>query len=293
MPFLVVSFILKLASMVTVVFGARGNVARHVAAELAARGEQVRPTSRTPDTTSPVPGAEVVAADLERPETLPAALDGADRVFLYAKPDGIDGFVAAAQSAGVRHVVLLSSGAVLSDTSEHNPIARMHGAVESAIAESGLEWTFLRPGMFATNALWWWQHSIRARGVAYATDPESRTAPIHEKDLAALAVAALTEPGHHGRAYPVWGVEALTLREQVRRIGAAIDREIAFEVVSADEARARLSETMPAYGIEPVLAGWAAGATGTPNVSAIVEEVTGRPGRSFAQWAMDHAGDFR
>lgn len=235
----------------------------------------------------------MVAADLERPETLPAALDGAERVFLYAKPDGIDGFVAAAQSAGVRHVVLLSSGAVLSGTSEHNPIGRMHGAVESALVESGLEWTFLRPGMFATNALWWWQHSIRTRGVAYATDPESRTAPIHEQDLAALAITALTEPGHHGRAYPVWGVEALTLRQQVRGIAEAIGREIAFESVTVDEARARLSETMPAYGIEPVLAGWAAGTIHPPNVSAIVEEVTGQPGRSFTQWAIDHANDFR
>jgi uncharacterized protein YbjT (DUF2867 family) len=235
----------------------------------------------------------MVAADLERPETLPAALDGAERVFLYAKPDGIDGFVAAAQSAGVRHIVLLSSGAVLSDTSEHNPIARMHSAVESAITESGLEWTFLRPGMFATNALWWWQHSIRTRGVAYATDPESRTAPIHEKDLAALAITTLTESGHHGQAYPVWGVEALTLRQQVHRIAEAIGREIAFEPVTVDEARARLSETMPAYGIEPVLAGWAAGTTHPPNVSAIVEEVTGQPGRSFTQWATDHADDFR
>ncbi|MFD4403800.1 NAD(P)H-binding protein [Nocardia sp. NPDC058499] len=279
--------------MVTVVFGARGNVARHVAAGLVARGEQVRPTSRTPYAANPFPGAEMVAADLERPETLSAALDGADRVFLYAKPAGIDGFVAAARSAGVRQVVLLSSGAVLGDTSEHNPIGRTHSAVESAIVESGLEWTFLRPGMFATNALWWWQHSIRTQGLAYATDPESRTAPIHEKDLAALAVTALTEPGHHGQAYPVWGVEALTLRQQVRRIAEAIDREIAFEVVSVDEARARLSETMPAYGIEPVLAGWAAGAAHPPNVSSIVEEVTGRPGQPFAQWAKDHANDFR
>lgn len=235
----------------------------------------------------------MVAADLERPETLPAALDGAERVFLYAKPDGIDGFVAAAQAAGVRHVVLLSSGAVLSDASDHNPIGRMHSAVESALVESGIEWTFLRPGMFATNALWWWQHCIRTQGVAYATDPESRTAPVHEKDLAALAVTALTEPGHHGRAYPVWGVEALTLRQQVGRIAEAIGREITFEAVTADEARARLSETMPAYGIEPVLAGWAAGTTHPPDVSAIVEEVTGQPGRSFTQWAIDHADDFR
>lgn len=88
--------------MVTVVFGARGNVGRHVAGGLAALGVPVRLTSRTRD-------AAHVAADLDAPETLPAALEGAAQVFLYAKPAGIDAFVTAARSAGVRHVVLLSS----------------------------------------------------------------------------------------------------------------------------------------------------------------------------------------
>src|SRR6266516_6823303 len=107
----------RLRAMVTVVFGARGNVGRHVAAGLRAAGVPVRATSRNPDPAQP----EVVAADLDRPETLAAALTGAERVFLYARPLGIDGFVTAARSAGVRHVVLLSSAAVLSADVEHNP----------------------------------------------------------------------------------------------------------------------------------------------------------------------------
>ncbi|WP_280249576.1 NAD(P)H-binding protein [Nocardia abscessus] len=278
--------------MVTVVFGARGNVGRHVAAGLISRGEQVRLTSREPDGADFPPGAEVVAADLERPETLPAALEGAQRVFLYAKPDGIDGFVAAAETSGVRHVVLLSSGAVLQNDPD-NPIARMHTIVEAAIEKSGLEWTFIRPGMFATNALWWWQKSIRDEGVVRMPYADSQTAPIHEQDLAAIAVTALTEPGHHGNAYSVWGPEALPLRQQVRHIGEAIGREIAFEAVSVEQARAALIETMPAFAVETVLAGWKAGTVAPPQVSTIIEEITGRPARTFAQWAKDHATDFR
>ncbi|WP_328391823.1 NAD(P)H-binding protein [Nocardia sp. NBC_00416] len=279
--------------MITVVFGARGNVGRHVAAGLTARGDEVRLTGRDPRTAGFPPGAQIVAADLERPETLPAALEGADRVFLYAKPDGIDGFVAAAESAGVRRVVLLSSGAVLDSDPEHNPIARSHSIVESAIEKSGLEWTFIRPGMFATNALWWWQRSIRDEGVARLPYPEARTAPVHEHDLAALAVTALTEPGHQQRAYTAFGPEALTLSQQVRQIGAAIGREIDLQVVSVEQARTELSETIPAMGVEAVLAGWQAGTAEPPEVSTIVEEVIGRPGRTFAQWANDHANDFR
>ncbi|MGY1945954.1 NAD(P)H-binding protein [Nocardia asiatica] len=281
------------AGMVTVIFGASGNVGRHVAAGLTAKGERVRLTSRNPDTGLFPPGADVVAADLERPETLPAALEGAQRVFLYAKPDGIDGFVAAAESAGVRHVVLLSSGAVLLPGAEHNPIARLHTAVESALEKSALSWTFIRPGMFATNALWWWQQSIRDRAVARLPYPEARTAPIHEKDMAAVAVTALTEPGHHGHAYTVLGPEALTLREQVGRIGEAIGREISIEVVSVEQARVELSKTVPPIGIEAILAGWHAGTIAPPPVSKLVEEITGRPARTFAQWAKDHAADFR
>ncbi|MGO4649201.1 NAD(P)H-binding protein [Nocardia sp. 2YAB30] len=279
--------------MVTVVFGARGNVGRHVATGLISKDDQVRLTSREPDTADFPPGAEVVAADLERPETLHATLEGAERVFLYAKPDGIDGFVAAAESAGVRHVVLLSSGAVLQSNAERNPIARMHTVVESAIAESGLEWTFIRPGMFATNALWWWQKSIRDEGAVRVPYADARTAPIHERDLAAIAVTALTEPGHRGHAYAVWGPESLTLRQQVRHIGEAIGREIAFEVISAEQAREELSQTMPSIGVEAVLAGWKAGTAAPPQVSTITEEITGRPAHTFAQWAKDHATDFR
>ncbi|MEU1547740.1 NAD(P)H-binding protein [Nocardia sp. NPDC005745] len=279
--------------MVTVVFGARGNVGRHVAADLIAKGEQVRLTSREPGTAGLPPVGQVVMADLERPETLPAALEGAERVFLYAKPDGIDGFVAAAETAGIRHVVLLSSGAVLQSNAADNPIARTHGIVESAIVESALEWTFIRPGMFATNALWWWQKSIRDEGVVRLPYADARTTPIHEHDLAALAVTALTEPGHHRRAYAVWGPESLTLRQQVQHIGEAIGREIVVEEISAEQARAELSETMPSIGVDAVLAGWKAGTVAPSPVSRIIEEITGRPARTFAQWASDHATDFR
>ncbi|MRH92662.1 NAD(P)H-binding protein [Nocardia sp. SYP-A9097] len=279
--------------MGTVVFGARGNVGHHVVAGLSEAGEQVRLTSREPGAAGFPPGAEVVAADLEQPETLPAALDGAERVFLYAKPEGIDGFVAVAEAAGVRQVVLLSSGAVSLPDPARSPIAQMHIAVESAIEKSSLEWTFIRPGMFATNTLWWWQRSIREEGVARLPYPDSRTAPIHEKDMAAIAVAALTEPGHSGRAYSVFGPEAPTLREQVLAIGAAIGREIACEVVSPEQARAEMSKTMPQIGVDAIMAGWEAGTVAAPQVSTIVEEVTGRPAHTFAQWAKDHADDFR
>jgi uncharacterized protein YbjT (DUF2867 family) len=278
--------------MVAVVFGAQGNVGRHVAVGLCAAGEWVRATSRDPGTARLPPDVEVVAADLERTETLPAALDGADKVFLYAKPLGIDGFVAAARSAGVRRVALLSSAAVTRPEARDHPIARAHRAVEQALEDSGMAWTFVRGGMFATNALWWWARSIRADSVVRTPYPDAHTAPVHEKDLADVAVTGLTRPGHDGMAYTVLGPQSLTVRQQVEHIATAIGRPVAVEVCPVDEARAELGRTMPAPAVDAVLRLWAAG-TGTAPTSTVVPEVTGHPGRTFAEWAADHADDFR
>jgi uncharacterized protein YbjT (DUF2867 family) len=272
--------------MVTVVFGARGNIGRHVAAGLTASGGAVRLTSRTPD-------ASHVAADLDVRETLPAALEGASQVFLYAKPAGIDGFVAAARSAGVRHVVLLSSAAVVQPGAGRNPIARDHRVVESALEESGLSWTFIRPGMFATNTRWWWTRAIKSGEAVRLPYPQALTAPVSERDMAALAVTALTEPGHGRQAYTLYGPQALTLREQVGHIGAAIGRQIPIEEVTPEQARADLSRTMPEMGVEAIMRAWKAGAEIVPETSVIVEKLTGRPAQTFAEWARDHADDFR
>jgi uncharacterized protein YbjT (DUF2867 family) len=280
-------------AMVTVVFGARGNVGRHVAADLLAAGEQVRAISRSPATAGFPPPMEVAAADLEQPETLPTALAGAEKVFLYAKPSGIAGFVRAALSAGVRQVVLLSSAAVVNSDPEHNPIARQHRTVELAIGESGLDWTFIRPGMFATNTRWWWSESIRTENAVRLPYPDAQTAPVHEKDLAALAVTALTEPGHGHQAYTVYGPQSLTLRRQAEHIGDAIGREIRIEVVSPEQAQTALGKTMPPIGAEIILRAWAAGDRVPAQTSALIEKITGHPARPFAQWAADHADDFR
>lgn len=273
--------------MVTVVFGARGNVGRHVLAGLRAAGEDVRPTSRDPDDPA------LTAADLDRPETLPAALRGARKVFLYARPDHAEDFVAAAEEAGVRHVVLLSSVSVLGRDAATNPIALRHRAVETALESSRLDWTFIRPGMFATNTLWWWREPVRAGGPIRLPYPESLTAPVYEKDLAAIAVTALTGAGHEGRAYTVHGARTLTLREKLDHIGDAIGRPITVEEIPLDQARDELAARMPPDAAEITLRIWTAGAERTPPTNDAVERITGRPAQTFAAWARDHAEDFR
>ncbi|MFD5828343.1 NAD(P)H-binding protein [Lentzea sp. NPDC060358] len=278
------------------VFGARGNVGRHVVDGLLAAGEQVRAVGRTP-ATDPRPGFDHVRADLDHVETLPAAFDGADRMFLYGmldpqRPYDIGEVIATAVAAGVRQVVLLSSVSVLDADGDH-PVPVRNRTIEQTIQRSGVDWTFLRPGSFAVNTRTWWAHSIRTDDVVRLPHPLAHSAPVHEKDIAALAVTALTEPGHSHQAYTVYGAESLTLQRQVEHIGEAIGRPIRIEHVSEEIARADIGRTMHPAVAEAIVGQWAA-ASGVPaTTSAIVEKITGTPAHTFAQWADGHADDFR
>ncbi|MFD8784784.1 NAD(P)H-binding protein [Kitasatospora sp. NPDC059599] len=283
--------------MPTVVFGARGNVARHVADGLLAAGEQVRAVSRTP-AAGLTPGREAVVADLDRPETLPAALDGADKLFLYGmldphKPYDIEKVTAAATAAGIRHVVLLSSVSVVLDPDAHHPVTRLNRTIEQAVQRSGMDWTFLRPGTFATNTRTWWAESIRTGNAVRLPYPLAQSAPVHEKDIAALAVTALTEPGHSHQAYTIHGAESLTLQRQVEHIGEAIGRHIRVEHVSDEQARAEVARTMHPVVAETIVSQWSAADGVAAVTSVIAEKITGAPAHTYAQWAVDHADDFR
>jgi uncharacterized protein YbjT (DUF2867 family) len=99
----------------------------------------------------------------------------------------------------VEHVVLLSSSTVLSPDSEANPIALRHIAAERALDEAGLDRTFVRPGYYATNALRWWQ-MIRTGRVLRTAFPDAVTSPVHERDIAQVAVRALLDDTHRGAA---------------------------------------------------------------------------------------------
>ncbi|WP_399081989.1 SDR family oxidoreductase [Streptomyces sp. BBFR2] len=283
--------------MATVVFGARGNVGRHVADGLLAAGEQVRAVSRTPAAGSP-PECETVVADLQRPETLPAALDGADKVFLYGmldprKPYDIEKVTAAAAAAGIGQVVLLSSVSVVLDPDAGHPVTRHNRTIEQAVQRSGMDWTFLRPGTFAANTRTWWSGSIRTGNVVRLPYPLAQSAPVHEKDIAALAVTALTEPGHSHQAYTLYGPESLTLQRQVEHIGEAIGRRIRVEHLSDEQARAEVAGTMHPVVAETIVSQWAATDGIVATTSVITEKITGTPAHTYAQWAADHADDFR
>ncbi|KAB1908974.1 NAD(P)H-binding protein [Micromonospora sp. AMSO1212t] len=273
------------------VTGATGNVGGHVVTRLLELGADVRALVREPSTSRLPSGVAVAGGDLTRPDTLDAALAGVDSVFLVWP-----GLSTAAAPATVerlaepaRRVVYLSA---MGGRDGERPVG-FWGEMEDLIERTGLESTFLRASGFATNTLGW-AEQIRTRGVVRWPYGHARRSLIHEKDLAAVAALALTEDRHVGAAYTLTGPEAVSQQEQVRLIGTAIDRDLRWE----EQPRAKARESLlaawgdPAF-VDMALDGWAAMSDTPEPVTTTVEDVTGVPARTFRQWALDHAADFR
>ncbi|MFJ1749672.1 NAD(P)H-binding protein [Streptomyces sp. NPDC088116] len=278
--------------MSVLVTGAGGTLARHVARTLTERGTAVRAGSRTPAAVKGLAdGTELVPLDLAAPATFAPALEGIDKVFLYCEPRGITEFTAAARSAGVRHITILSSAAVIDGQPPANPIAETHARVEEAVAASGIGWTAVRAGTLATAALAW-ADEVRT-GVVRGAYARSESAPVHEADVAAVAVETLTGEGHASRRYVVTGPESLTQRRQAETVGTVVGRTVRYEEVPPEAVREALLAFMPPEFADTVLGYLAAGVDRPAPVEDTVLRVTGTPARTFAQWAADHAADFR
>lgn len=277
-----------------VVTAATGNVGKPLVEALAAAGEEVVSVSRRP-LDHPPGGVRHVQADLSEPETLRPALEGADVVFLVLAGDvAAEGDAGAlldvVKTSGVRRVVLLSS-----QVAGTRPQAQSHAAFrqfEAAVHGSGLDWTVLRPGGFASNAFAY-VPSIREGRAMSAPFADTGLPLVDPRDIAEAAAVVLRDPGHAGRTYQLTGPALVTPREQARAIGAAIGEEIAFTELTRDQAAAYMAQFMP----EPLVAGTldilGAPTADEQRVSADVPDLLGRPARSFDTWAADHAVAFR
>jgi uncharacterized protein YbjT (DUF2867 family) len=277
------------------VTGGTGTVGRELVAGLIAASAPVRVLTRDPAAARLPPGVHAVRGDLTVPETLDAALAGADAVFLlWQAPPATVAAVVERIARAARRIVFLSSPHQTPHPffRQPNPLAAMHAEIERRIAESGLGATILRPGMFAANVRHWWGPQVRAGGVVRWPYGSVETAPVDERDVAAVAVRALLDEGHEGRDYLLTGPQALTQAGQVRIIGEVIGRPLRFEEMSPDEARREWIATAPPAIVEMLLAAWGAAVGHPALVTHTVAEVTGRPARTFREWVADHAGEF-
>jgi uncharacterized protein YbjT (DUF2867 family) len=208
------------------VTGATGRVGTRLVPLLLEAGEQVRVMSRDVERACAMFGGDVETAhgDLDEPDSVAAALDGVDRVFLLvpAGPRQLtrEGHVIRpAMRAGVRRVVKLSVLAA----GERSPVqlARWHRQAETELASSGLGYTILRPPFFMQNFF-----AMVSNGAIHTAAEDGKIAMIDVRDVAAVAAAALTEDGHEGKTYTITGPQAVTFDEAARELTAAAGRPI-------------------------------------------------------------------
>ncbi|MFE6286637.1 NAD(P)H-binding protein [Streptomyces sp. NPDC057877] len=269
------------------VTGATGTVGRQVVTELLARGHQVRALTRTPENAAFPAGVEVVQGDLTDPDTLAPALEGVTGLHLitfggayFAPLETGPRILELAHAAGVRRVTVLHGGGP--------------SLLEDAVrADDRVAWTVLMPVEFMGNALEW-ADPISTRDEVREPFVSRLSAMVHEGDIGAVAAVALTEEGHGGQEYVITGPELLTVADKVTAIATARGRDVALVEMTEEQAVAQwraaghpedvIGFLLEAYGNTPEV-----GRT----VVGTVEKVTGRPARTFGQWAGEHADAFR
>lgn len=267
------------------VTGATGQIGRHLVGELQRNGHEVRALTRNPEGADLPPGVHVVAGDLTDVSTLGAAFENIDAIHLI--------------TFGGSTFEELANGTEIIALAEHHCITRatvLAGwaptSIEDALESSVISWSRLQPVEVMVNALEW-ADEIRAQGTVsmLASYP---SAMVHEADIASVAARALTELGNEGRTYSLTGPEALTPQDRTRKLAEATGQDIAFVQLTESQERARLSgygydEEYVDFGIQL--------ATNPPKtagaVLATVQDVTGRPARTFSQWASENADKFR
>lgn len=270
--------------MSILVTGATGTVGGEIVRQLSEAGHAVRALTRDPSQADLPEGVEVVAGDLTDPDSLKGVFDGVTAAHLITFGGGYQTLatgpqlLATAREAGVSRVTVLRGPE--------------DDVFLEAVKASGVDHTFLVPVEFMSNHKEW-AEPIREKGEVREGFPEALSALVHEADIAAVAIAALTQDGHAGQSYTITGPEVLTIPQKVAVIAEALGRDIAYVELTEEEVLAQLL----AQGWDAASAGWMIGIRkNTPEIGYTVvdtvERVTGKPARTFAQWAREHAGLF-
>ena len=267
--------------MTILVTGATANIGRRIVDHLIDLGaNDIRALTTNPAKAKLPDGVTPVTGYLGKPESLPAALSGVDRMYLAPLPETLDVTLEMAKAANVSYVVALSGDAHWQRHAD-------------TITASGLTHTQLGPGEFLENFAIW-SEQIRSTRTVREPFPSVVEAPVAMDDIARVAAALLVKPeqSHHGRMYELTGPESLTRAQIAEQIGVGIGFGVTFKQCSRTEAEAALQPIMGAN------AAWyldvlANGADQPQQANQLVAELTGMPAQSVAQWASANAALFR
>lgn len=275
--------------------GAGGTVGREVIQQLESTGVPFRAAyfSQAKVDAALAKGIDAVPIDYNSPETLRAGFQGCDQLFLLG-PNDLNqtqlelNAVEAAKEVGVQHIVKQS---VMGAENESYSLALIHRPVEQAIEVSGMTWTFLRPNSFMQNVVTFMSETIQAESAFYSASGEAKIAHVDVRDIAAVAVKALTEPIHAGQAYTLTGAEALSYAELAQELSLVLGRSIRHISLSPEE----LKHGMLAGGLPEAIADRMLDLeryyreNQASRMTNDIQQVTGQEPRRFAQYARDCA----
>ena len=238
---------------------------------------------------------EPVIGDFDEAASLDAALAGIEKVFLLTNSSERAeaqqlAFVSAAKRAGVKHIVKLSQLHAATDSPVR--FLRYHAVVEQAIRDSGMNFTFLRPNLFMQGLLGF--SDMIVQGQLFAPIAASRISLVDTRDIAAVAFAALTEPGHVGRIYDITGPEALSHAEIAARISDAVGHKVNFIEIPPQAMRdAAIEVGFPVWQADGLIEDYAHYARDEAEaVSADSANVIGRTPISFDSFVSDYKSAF-
>lgn len=273
------------------VVGASGRTGRHVVAGLQEDGVRVRALVRRPQGADLPAGVTIAQGDLGKPDTVAVAADGADSAFLLWPEFDAEGAapVVEALARHVRHVVYLSAALLQRD--EQGPVDGVYADVERLVRDSGVDWTFVRAGGFAANALAW-APQVAEGNVVELPFPQAARSVVHERDIADVSVRALLDPTLRGQAFSVTGPEVLTQAEQVGIVATVIGRNLEVREQSVAQAHDELAAVMGTDFAERAIAHWADLEAAPERATGDVQAVTGHPARTFEQWVRDNVASF-
>lgn len=284
------------------VTGANGLAGSAVIREFARQHSPVRALVRSrakAQVFETLPSVELAEGDMQRPETLAAALSGVDRALLISSSDlqmveTQSTFIDAAKKAGVRHIVKFSG----LNASVASPFLfnRMHAEIEGYLERSGVTWTHLRPSQFMPEYLREGP-TIVAEGAFFVPLGDAKLSPVDMDDIAKAAFALLHTSGHEGKRYEMTGPEALSMTEIAEQISRAIGKAVRYvNIPPSERHRALLAAGVPRYiadALDVQASERRKGATGETVVHPETHTALSIRSTTFAEFARRNAAVFR
>jgi len=279
------------------VTGATGTIGRDVVKILSESGVAVRAGVRDQAKGRKQFGIEIELTTLnfEDAASFLDTLKGVEKVFLLPPPlrnqvELTNAFVSAAKRTGVRHIVKLSAIGV--DGGTQFTVGKWHAAGEQHVRESGLAFTFLRPNSFMQNFI---NYFPPRDGVIYLPWGNGKASFVDTRDIAAVAAEVLTSDDHEGKTYTLTGPAALSIEQVAKILSEVAGREINYVNVPESAARdGMLQAGVPQWQVDALMELHAINKQNRWDaVTNDIEKVTGKPAITFAQFARDHAENFR